>query len=95
MIPKDASGAGSEPLDALLVVLNDALRALAATGRSDEANRMAGRAYSVLRREHPPQAQRVNVLMHALARIPDTTHIPDTTQGAEHGDHGAAARRPH
>lgn len=64
-----------------MVVLSDALRALAATGRADAANRLAGRAYAALRHEHPTQAQRINVLMHALARM------PNTTQGAEDGDH--------
>lgn len=34
---------------------------------------MAGRAYAALRRQHPIQAQQVNVLMHALARTPNTT----------------------
>ncbi len=83
-----ASAECGPTLDALLVVLDDALRALAAGGRSDEANRMAGRAYAALRREHPTQAQRVNVLMHALARI------PNTIQGAEDGDRRSAAGRP-
>jgi hypothetical protein len=74
-------------LHELVVVLNDSLRALAATGRSDQANRLAGRAYVALRREHPAQAQQINVLMHALARI------PNTIQGTDDGDHRIAAGR--
>jgi uncharacterized protein (DUF2249 family) len=61
------------PLEALTAVLADALRALAAGGHAEEANRLAGRAYAAVRREHPDQARRINALMHRLTRIPDTT----------------------
>lgn len=54
-------------------MLSDALGALAATGRAEDSCRIAARAYAVLRHEHPDQAQRINVLMHRLAVIPDTT----------------------
>lgn len=60
----------SPPLDELVTVLGDALRDLAASGGAAEANRLAGRAYAALRREHPTQAQQINVLMHALAFSP-------------------------
>ncbi len=60
-------------LQALTAVLSDALRALAADGHAEEANRLAGRAYAALRREHPDQARRINALMHQLTRIPQTT----------------------
>jgi uncharacterized protein (DUF2249 family) len=63
----------TEPLDALGVVLADALRALAGAGHPEAACRLAGRAYAALRREHPAQAQRINALMHRLARMTDTT----------------------
>ncbi|HEX5191172.1 MAG TPA: DUF2249 domain-containing protein [Solirubrobacteraceae bacterium] len=59
-------------LDALIAVLTDALRLLGAAGRPVDANRLAGQAYAALRREHPTRAQRINALMHGLARIPDT-----------------------
>ncbi|MFZ0383132.1 MAG: Rieske 2Fe-2S domain-containing protein, partial [Solirubrobacteraceae bacterium] len=60
-------------LEALTAVLSDALRALAADGRAEEANRLAGRAYAALRREHPDEARRINALMHELTRISRTT----------------------
>ena len=60
-------------LEALTAVLSDALRALAADGHAEEANRLAGRAYAALRREHPDQARRINALMHQLTRISQTT----------------------
>jgi len=62
-----------DALDALTGVLSDALRALADAGHSDDANRLAAQAYAALRREHQPQAQRINVLMHGLVRIQNTT----------------------
>jgi uncharacterized protein (DUF2249 family) len=60
-------------LEALTAVLSDALRALAADGHAEEADRLAGRAYAALRREHPDQARRLNALMHQLTRISQTT----------------------
>lgn len=60
------------PLDALTAVLAEALRALAASGHAEDANRLAGQAYAALRREHPNQAQRINALMHRLARSQTT-----------------------
>ena len=59
--------------EALTAVLSDALRALAADGRAEEADRLAGRAYAALRREHPEEARRINALMHQLTRISPTT----------------------
>lgn len=61
----------------LVTVLRDTLRAFAKTGHSEDANRLAGRAYATLWRQYPRQAQRINGVMHAIARIPDTTGAPD------------------
>lgn len=63
----------TEPLAILTVVLIDALRALGAAGEPESACRLAGRAYSALRHDHPDHAQRINALMHRLVRMPDTT----------------------
>jgi uncharacterized protein (DUF2249 family) len=60
-------------LEALTTVLSDAMRALAADGHAEEANRLAGRAYAAMRREHPDQARRINALMHQLTRISQTS----------------------
>ncbi|MDE3131164.1 MAG: hypothetical protein KGL16_08405 [Acidobacteriota bacterium] len=60
-------------LTVLVRVLGEALRALAASGDADAANRLAARAYVALRRENPELAQRINVLMHGLARFPNST----------------------
>ena len=60
-------------LEALTAVSADALRALAADGHPEEANRLAGRAYAAVRLEHPDEARRINALMYRLTRIPQTT----------------------
>jgi len=61
-----------EPLTDMLIA---APRALGAAGQPETANRLAGRAWATLRRTHHGQAQRVNALMHQLARMPsDPTH---------------------
>src|SRR5579875_777049 len=69
----------SDSLDALVTVLADALRALGTDGRPDDASRLAGRAYAALRRGHPAQAQRINALMHGLARMPATRQEQNMT----------------
>lgn len=72
-MPKDVEPSSAEATDALVAILSDALRELAATGHSNQANRLAGRAYAALRQSQPSRAQRINVLMHRLSRMPDTT----------------------
>lgn len=64
------------PLDAVTGVLVDALRALGATGRRDQASRLAARAYVALRRSEPDLAQQLNAAMH---RIAPTHDIPEKT----------------
>lgn len=70
---QNSPGTRTEPLARLTVVLIDALRALGGAGEAEAACRLAGRAYSALRQEHPGHAQRINALMHGLVRMPDTT----------------------
>ena len=66
---------------ALTALLIDALRELGDAGDPEAASRLAGRAYSALRREHPDHAQRINALMHRLARTtnPIKEHTMPTT----------------
>ncbi|HET6869258.1 MAG TPA: DUF2249 domain-containing protein [Solirubrobacteraceae bacterium] len=73
MTVQNASATRTEPLAGLTAVLIDALRALDAAGQPGPACRLAGRAYAVLRHEHPVHAQRINALMHRLVRTPATT----------------------
>ena len=70
----------------MLVATNDvllkALRALGKAGRPDEASRLAASAWSVLRHEHPREAERVNGLMHWLARLPVEDDAPPIGSGS-------------
>lgn len=59
-----------EPAEALTRVVIEALRALGKSGAPEHANQIAGRAWSVLRGPHPELAQRINALMHGLAKMP-------------------------
>ena len=73
--------------DELTAVLVRALRALGAAGRPVQALRLAASGYAVLRREHPAAAERLNAVMHSLARLPpeeppptpQESTVPDTT----------------
>jgi uncharacterized protein (DUF2249 family) len=55
--------------DALTRVIVRACRKLAEAGRPREAGRLAADAWSLLRREHPRQAQHLDGAMHHIARI--------------------------
>ena len=84
-----------ETLKAIMPVLVDALRVLGESGRPETANRLAGRAWAALRHRHPTEAQRVNALMHRLARMPSD---PNNDQGAPpcltHSSTSAPSRPP-
>ena len=79
----------------VLQVLIRALRKLGEAGFADDANRLAGRAWSALRHSDPAAAERINGTMHFLARLPDTVDSPhhhrdpqDATQEEEEeGEH--------
>jgi uncharacterized protein (DUF2249 family) len=61
-------------------VLVKTLRALGAAGHPDDANRLAARAWWVLKDTRPREAERINGAMHYLARLPagPTTQEGDT-----------------
>lgn len=61
---------GAEPCEALTRIVIEALRALGQAGAPERANRLAGQAWSALRDPHPELAQRINALMHGLAKMP-------------------------
>src|SRR5450759_5501160 len=46
-----------------------ALRRLGDTGEPEAANRLAGEAYAAIHRDEPRAAQRLNGVMHYLARL--------------------------
>lgn len=65
-------------LDGTIEVALKALRALGQHGHPDAASRLAARAWWVLRDSHPREAERVNGLMHFLARLPAEAGAPPT-----------------
>ncbi|SRX93819.1 hypothetical protein [Acidothermus cellulolyticus 11B] [Mycobacterium shimoidei] len=52
-------------------VLSRALRALGEAGQPAHASSLAAAAWAVLRRERPADAERLNGILHYLARLPD------------------------
>lgn len=64
-------------VEQLVGVLVDALRALGDAGQPEAANRLGGQAWAALRRTHPDAAQRINGLMHRLARQEDRVAARD------------------
>jgi hypothetical protein len=65
-------------LGELIEVTLKALRALGQAGHPDAASRLAARAWWSLRQAHPREAERVNGLMHFLARLPAEAGAPPT-----------------
>jgi uncharacterized protein (DUF2249 family) len=63
-----ATSPAPDATEALAGLLVCALRALGDAGAPEPANRLAGQAWAALRHERPAAAQRINGLMHRLAR---------------------------
>lgn len=66
------------PLVATVDVLVKTLRQLGEAGRPDAASRLAARAWWALKEPHPREAERVNGVMHFLAKLPAETAAPPT-----------------
>jgi len=73
---RSTTATATEPVAALAALLIDAFRELGAAGQPEAASRLAARAYAALRRDHPDHAQRINTLMHRLARMTDPNKEP-------------------
>jgi uncharacterized protein (DUF2249 family) len=72
-----------EPVPALTRLLSRAVRALGQAGRPVEASRLAADGWSVLRHEHPGDAERLNGVLHYLARLPGNDTAKETDMTAE------------
>lgn len=71
-MPTDPSGTPAEVQEAnenLARILTRALRALGDAGDPQEAGRLGGQAWSAIRAVHPHAAQRINGMMHYLAKL--------------------------
>ncbi|UXY25326.1 DUF2249 domain-containing protein [Streptomyces sp. HUAS TT20] len=68
--PAHRSRGTDTEMAAVVDLLVRALRALGGAGQVELASRIAGRAWSALRADHPRAAERMNGLLHYLARLP-------------------------
>lgn len=65
-------------------VLVKALRTLGQSGFPDAASRLGGKAWWVLKEQHPREAERVNGVLHFLARLPAEAGAPSiSTPGTQ------------
>lgn len=67
----------------LVVLLSKALRLAGDAGRPVAASRLAAKAWWVLNESNPSGAQRINGVMHYLARLPEETEESDTETNGE------------
>lgn len=67
--PRRPSPAAGEPLAVLTTTLVRALRQIGAMGEPARASRLAAEAYVGLRTNQPRAAERINGVMHHLARL--------------------------
>jgi hypothetical protein len=70
------SGGSGDNLAGLNRLLVTALPALADAGGAEEACRIAARGWSLLRRRHPREAERLTAALHTQAR--QGTPVPPT-----------------
>lgn len=78
-----------DPVTELTRVICDACQALGIHGEPVKAAQIAARGFVAIRHTHPDEAQRINVMMHRLARmeaqqeaLPPTGAAPvDTKEG--------------
>lgn len=68
-------GASGRAIDELATALVGALRRLGEAGEPEAASRLAARAYAGIRRDEPRIAERLNGVMHHLARLEAAPHI--------------------
>jgi len=73
------TGPAHRPIDDLATALVGALRRLGEAGEPEAASRLAARAFVAVRRDEPRIAERLNGVMHHLARL---EAVPDTERGA-------------
>ena len=75
----DGPASGDELVAALTRLFARGLRALGEAGQPDKASKLAAAGWSALRHDHPAEAERMNGLLHYLARLP--AEVDDPTSG--------------
>ena len=73
-----------ELITELTAVLAKSLRALGKAGQPDEASRLGATGWSLLRHEHPREAEKINGTMHYLARLPGSPSSGELAQADSH-----------
>ena len=68
----------------LTAVLAKSLRALGKAGQPDEASRLGATGWSLLRHDHPREAEKINGTMHYLARLPGSLSSGELAQADSH-----------
>ncbi|WP_207394095.1 DUF2249 domain-containing protein [Actinomadura formosensis] len=67
----DPPATDQDPVAALTRLLSRAVRALGQAGHPGDASRLAADGWVALRHARPAEAERLNGVMHYLARLPD------------------------
>ena len=73
-----------ELVASLTAVLAKSLRALGKAGQPDEASRLGAAGWSLLRHDHPREAEKINGTMHFLARLPGSPTSGELAQADSH-----------
>ncbi|WP_062241164.1 hypothetical protein [Brevibacterium epidermidis] len=73
-----------ELITELTAVLAKSLRALGKAGQPDEASRLGATGWSLLRHDHPREAEKINGTMHYLARLPGSPSSGKLAQADSH-----------
>ncbi len=70
-----------ETVAELTTVLSKALRALGKAGYPVQASKLGGRAWWLLNERCPREAERINGMMHYLAKLPEEDRDHDSVTG--------------
>ena len=73
-----------ELITELTAVLAKSLRALGKAGQPDEVSRLGATGWSLLRHDHPREAEKINGTMHYLARLPGSPSSGELAQADSH-----------
>ena len=73
-----------ELITELTAVLAKSLRALGKADQPDEASRLGATGWSLLRHDHPREAEKINGTMHYLARLPGSPSSGELAQADSH-----------
>ena len=79
----DSPASSDELVVALTKLFARGLRALGEAGQPDKASKLAAAGWSALRHDHPAEAERMNGLLHYLARLPAEIDDPTSAHATQ------------